>query len=101
MPFSEWLTIRPRTMAQSLKDLAQIQESRVMTLSLPLHTDRPRSPFTGVTSGPVNSDRLAFVHRDRIKHERRGDRLVGAIAGQITAQAISGGLVIVYDVSVV
>ena len=41
------------------------------------------------------------MHRDRIQHERRGDRLVGAIAGQITAQAISGGLVIVYDVSVV
>jgi len=55
----------------------------------------------GLVQGPANSDRLAFVHRDRIQHERRGDRLVGAIAGQITPQAISGGLVIVYDVSVV
>ena len=60
-----------------------------------------RRPLPVLLQGPVNSDRLAFVHRDRIQHERGGDRLVGAIAGQITAQAISGGLVIVYDVSVV
>jgi chromosomal replication initiation ATPase DnaA len=41
-----------RAMAQSLKDLKRkFKNQKVLTLSLPLHTDRPRSPFTGVTSG--------------------------------------------------
>jgi hypothetical protein len=77
---------------------ASRQRKRVFTLAKP--TD-PEALLPGLLQGPVNADRLAFVHRDRIQHERRGDRLVGAIAGQITPQAISGGLVIVYDVSVV
>ena len=55
----------------------------------------------GLVEGPANSDRLAFVHRDRIQYERRGNRLVRAIVGQITAQCISGSPVIVCDVSAV
>jgi hypothetical protein len=55
----------------------------------------------GLVQCPANSDRLAFVHRDRIQHERCGDRLVRAIARQIIAQRISRSPVIVSDVGVV
>ena len=79
MPFSEWLTIRPARWLKDLERKFKNQESRPLAaLSTP--TD-PEALLPGLLQGAVNSDRLAFVHRDRIQHERRGDRLVGAIAG--------------------